>query len=287
MRDFPLTCRTGPLFNEAEGAAYARLLSDVLDRDPIEPLEVDDPWMPIALFEPGGRCVGNVDVAILSMIIDAVPFSITAIRSVAVAEAWRGRGLFRQLMRDALVWCDSHAPMTILYTEEPKLYERFGFSSVSQHAFEGPRPQCCAPLPPARILDLDAPDDRALLIGVFERRAWLSQHVALKIDTSTFVRNVRSLDLTIAYADTLAAILIFEQNGDTLCLYDVLAEKIPRLDTVLATLSTDAIGIRVMFPTDQLGWSGSSETEDTGLMLRGERPRAWDQPFMIAPTAEF
>ena len=77
----------------------------------------------------------------VSLVCDSHDATATGVRLVATDPAWRGQGLFRDLMERALAWCEtmSKGPC-LLYTADPAIYGRFGFLPLAQHAFVGAAP---------------------------------------------------------------------------------------------------------------------------------------------------
>jgi GNAT superfamily N-acetyltransferase len=281
-----LIFRTGRAFDPRMQASYRRLLRDVLGVP--EAMVASQLWTAFALFEPGGACVANVDAAILPLFVDGREASAGALRSVAVREDWRGKGLFADLMREALAWCDGRsADVALLYTEEPALYGRFDFRSWPQHAFVGPAP-CPRPGARARRLDLTRAADQELVTALIGRRAPVSWQCALGGDAALFLVNLAGdAGLSAVYAEAEDMLIVFEDDADGLTLVDIAAAAIPDLPTVLGLLDARPGRVKTLFPPDRLGWSGAPVLEDTGLMIRGTAPAAFAQPFMFPPTAEF
>lgn len=281
-----LTFRTNFFGDSSASAAHAALMQAVFDVDPRAIEAHPDPaWMPFALFDPDGRCTAAVEAAVMTLVADAVPVSVTAIRRAGVDPAWRGQGLFRDVMVAALTWCETAAPgPTLLYTADHALYDRFGFRPLAQFKVAGGAP---APLARAasRIVDPRAED--ALLRRLLATRTPVSARCALGGGASLFITHVRDAeDLTLAYAPDLDAIIVHEVEDDAILVVDVVAAAMPTLAQILAALPPRP-RVTVLFPTDRLDWTGDYVAEETGLMIRGAAPAAMARPFMLPPTTEF
>lgn len=275
----------------AARAAYLALMRavfelDVAQRDAM--FGIDSTCRPFAVFDPEGSCVASVEVLALPLVIEGARCPAMAVRSVAVHEDWRGHGLFRTLMEEALAWCDKiSAGPVLLYTEESMLYERFGFRDVPQHKVVGAAP----PVSPGfevRRLSLGLPDNVTLITRLLTDRAPVSDHVAVTGAGILFLTQVAGDEnLSLDYAVSLDALIVSRQHNALLTLVDIVAPRIPPLPALLAVLGWAPRRIEILFPPDKLGWSGVPLRDDTGLMIRGAWPAAFDRPFMLPPTAEF
>lgn len=261
-------------------------MADVLGLDPST--LATDGWLPFALFDDDARrCVANVEAALLPLILGGSIVGAAGIRSVAVAARWRGRGLFRALMEAALDWCDaSAARLTFLYTAEPALYDRFGFRQLTQHAFVGPPPPS-RPATPARQLDISDPRDRESIVRFLETRAPLSRQATLGVPTPMVLANLAKDVPALASIEDPPALIVYEEDSDTIVFSDIAASAAPDIAGVLGALGRAPQRVKTLFPPDRLGWYGEPVAEDTGLMVRGTVPEAMTRPFMFPPTAEF
>ena len=272
-------------------ASYASLMHDVFDLD-VEQRDalcgVDPTCRPFAFFDAAGVCAASVEIFTLSLILDSVRCAASGIRSVAVSEAWRGRGLFRDLMTQALAWCDATlAGPVLLYTEDSALYERFGFRDVPQHKVVGTASVASATIPVRRVSLTDA-NDMTLVMRLLAERAPVSEHIAVDGAAMLFLSQIAADDtLALDYAVSLDTLIVSKPAATLTTLVDIAAPKIPPLTAILAALHRPHGEVEILFPPDKLGWTGALQRDDTGLMLRGPWPAAFDRPFMLPPTAEF
>lgn len=281
-----LSLRQG-ILGRALQDAQRSLLHRVFDAQDIEG-DGQQHWRIFATFESSGLCVASLEARRLPLIVAGDPFFVTGLRRVAVDPDWRGLGLFRDLMAPALRWCEARTPHpTLLYAEETALYARFGFVAVPQHAFVGAAP---TPTPgsPARRLDPGLAEDAALIMRLLATRTPVSQQCALAGAPDLVLRNVLAADdFVAAYAADLAAVIVYEIEGEEFVLVDVIAAHIPSMKDILGALVLAPRRIKALFPPDRLAWSGDPRPDDTGLMARGSLPPAMSRPFMLPPTAEF
>ena len=268
-------------------AARAALLRTVFELDVGGAEAPSDPdWMPFGLYRETGACVGCVEATVLTMMFDGDRGAATAIRRAAVDPDWRGQGLFRDLMTDVLTWCDRAPGPTLLYTEDPALYERFGFKSVVQHRFSGSTPARLA-RPEARRVEGRGSRVAAMLRDRLTKRVPVSRQCAVVgADQLALDALLAGEDIHLADATDIDALVAYEIEDDTIVLVDIVAPAIPSMAEIAARLPARS-RIATLFPPDALDWPGEPILDETGLMARGDLPPAMRRPFMLPPTADF
>lgn len=241
-------------------------------------------WPAWTLVDAAGVCVAGLQCRLLRVLCDGLPVEVAALRNVAVAAEWRGRGLMRDLLERVLPWCDAHAAATLLYAETPKLYARFGFAPLSQHAFEGAAPD---PVGAATARDYDAGRDGAVLSRLLATRDPVSAGVGVVVDGGLTLQALGGRDWTTSYDPSLDIMVAWAREDETLVLVDVVAARMPEAASILGALGQRPKRLRTLFAPDKLGWEGAPVSDDTGLMVRGALPPAMRRPFMLPPTVGF
>ncbi len=159
-----------------------KLLRDVFDVDvsPLQELELWDPtYRAFSYLDADGSCVANVATFTLVLIVNGQAVKAMGIQSVATRPAWRGRGLSHDLLRRALLWCDRNTQLTFLMTSIPGFYEPMGFRTIPQFSYVGDAPAARPHQPRCRRLNLDASEDRQLLVQILRRRSPVSTRFAV------------------------------------------------------------------------------------------------------------
>lgn len=284
-------------FDEPGGwAAVKALLLTVFDVD-VSPLDRmggrDRTLMSSAWFDGSGRCVANLSAFAMPLVIDGRPVNAAGLQSGAVLPEYRGRGLFRDLVRRLLQRCEERGfEAMVLYTDKPGLYEPHGFVTVPEHRFVGPAPAPVDTTPTCRRLDIADERDLSLLRGLLEERAPVSQRFSVRRNTQTFLLNTALVeDVTLSLLPAFPAVVAWrhERESGVFTLLDVVGTRIPTLAAILQALGLQPRSVEIMFPPDLMEWEGEviAEEQDLRFMLRGRSGLAPTDPVRLSPMAEF
>jgi GNAT superfamily N-acetyltransferase len=275
-----------------ERASINRLLRDVFDVDvsPLEELNLWDPtYRAFAYLDHAGHCVANAAAFRLPLIINGERITAMGIQSVATRPLWRRRGLSHDLLERALRWCDENGPLTFLMTLIPAFYEPMGFRIMPQHAYAGAVPAVLSSQRSRRRLDLNTSGDRQLLARLLCHRAPVSAHFAVDGLPGAFVLNVLDeSEFAVWHLPALDAVVVTaERPGGTICIVDVVADRIPSLAEVVGSFGVSPTRAEIHFPPDLLEWDGAPIQSDTStvLMVRGDPGPL--EPFRLPDTAAF
>ena len=289
-----LELRTGYFADRSSFLALAGLLQDIFDID-IALLDrfggPDLTAMPFGYFDAEGRCVANFSAFSMPLVVDGRHVRAAGYQSGAVRPGYRGRGLYRNLMRLAYDWAEAEGfEAHLLLTDKPDLYRAYGFEAVPQHLFRGDMPAAEGKAD-ARLLSLGDDRDLALVTTRLERRCDVSQRFAVRRATKTFLLNgCFDPDMRLSYLAGLDVIAAWKDDGAVLRLLDVVAETMPSLSAVAGALGSKAATVEVMFPPDQLEWQGEPAAHRgyCELLVRvGKTDPVPKLAFMLAPTMDF
>lgn len=235
------------------------------------------------VVERGGRVVSHVGVLSIEMILDAERTRVGGIHAVCTHPDHRGRGYSRGLMEEALAWCDARFPTILLFTDQPSLYERFGFRSAAEHRFRASL-RSRGHKRFSRALDLTRPEDLAILDRLLGARAPVSEVLGVVAERAVFTFLCPERELV--YAPDLDAIVWMRLRETTLTLHDVVAERIPRLVEILDLVPGPVETVEIEFTPDRLGVEAAALPASMELMVRGPFAVA-GKPFAVPPTARF
>lgn len=238
----------------------------------------------------GERCVANVGVFDMPLIIDGREIRSCGVQAVATDPAFRRRGLLRSLMREAVQYIDSRCELSLLFTSRPALYERFGYRMVCDDVFLYRR-RLPPPIAPciARPLSIDSRADIALLEARLRSAVPISRLFAPSPRGAMFWYNELRHGLRrVHHLPTQCALAVFDHDGGRLRLLDVLADRLPPLDDLIAATGSQAAVVEFWFSPDQFGAACEIVPRRDGDFLMARGPLTIDgQPFAFPPPAYF
>lgn len=247
-----------------------------------------DTYKPFSLTE-NGRIVSNVCVSEMKILIhgkehDAIQFS-----AVGTLPEYRKLGLSRRLMQHVLEKYRASHNFFFLYANESVagFYPKFGFQKRNENKFVSNSTVVPAETE-ARKLNLNIAGDYKLLVNLLSQRMPLTKEFSA-VDYSfitmwhifnTFFENCYYLE------EEEDAIVISEQSGNELSLYEVIYSEQIDIDTVLPKLLQNEVNkVNFYFPPDQIEFTYDEVLEeDTQLFLLTEKLQ-FHTPFRFPVTA--
>ena len=281
-------------YDEPDGwAAMKSLLVDIFDVD-LSPLDAlgghDRTSMPSAYFDPSGVCVANLSAFSMPLIINGRRVEAAGWQSGAVRPAYRGRGLYSDLMSATLERCEQQRfEAMVLYTDKPELYEPLGFRIVPQYSFRGPTPRSTAPVLYSRELDVGTDSD--LIRQLLRRRRPVSDRLAVVDQAQLFLLNaILDEGVRLSLIEERGAVIAWRMTDDGVFeLLDVVAAEIPALADIVSALGVTAASIESFIPPDLLLWQPEAVVEPGPLvfMMRGADDLMPSEPSCLSPMASF
>jgi predicted N-acetyltransferase YhbS len=276
-------------------AALVSLLHDTfgIDLDPLKRLGGADPTsMPFGWFDESGLLAANLSAFAMPLVINGRKIKAAGLQSGAVRPPWRGRGLYRDVTRKALDWCEAQGfEAIVLYTDKPDLYTPYGFRSLPMHLYAGAAPQPAMATQTARTLDPWKPEDLALLQGALKSRTPVSDALAVCESSAMFLINTQfDPDVRLSWLEERQAVIAWKVGDDnTFVLSDIVASTIPPLPAILGGLGIAPSAVEVLFSPDKLRWQGEARLIDGGteFMIRADLDVNLDRPAMLSPMADF
>ncbi len=238
---------------------------------------------PFAIVEEG-RVLAHVGVLEDPLWVQGRELRVGGIHAVCTLQERRRQGLYRRLMDEVLPWCDERWATLVLSTEDPFLYEPFGFRVVPESAFLLRRA-----IGPAsgdlRPLELGDAADLARLERLLETRTPLSDVVSVVGERDVFKFNQAHGGIWLS--ERLDLVVVLGREGERLVLRDVVSPRLPTLDELLSELPGPAAEVLLCFSPDKFEIDGVAlpvpEAEGV-FMVRGPFA-AEGRPFMLPPTA--
>ena len=233
------------------------------------------PWeaasTPFVYFQDD-LAVAHVGVLEIPLIVMGQPLTVGGIHAVCTRPECRRRGYYRQVMEEVLEYCSGRYETLILTTEQPELYEPFGFRIMREHVFttvwdsagagDGFRP-----------LDTRSPSDVRLLHRLLATREPVSNIVGVVREKDIFCFNEGSRPLY--YSEDLDLVVCMEIDATRLRLIDIVAPHMPPLAAVLEQVHLDIDQVEICFSPDRLDASARAvphvldQDGPSFLMVRG------------------
>ena len=248
--------------------------------------------MPFGFFDAKGRCVANFSAFTMPMIVAGAEVKFAGYQSGAVRPEYRGRGLYRHLMKSAFDWAEETGHTAgILLTDKPAIYTPYGFRVVEQFMTLGPALAVTNCSGSGRELNISDKKDVQLISRLLDRRTAVSRRFAVSRQKEMFLLNSwfdRQVSLT--YLQIPEAIVAWKRQGkETLMLLDVVAQKMPSFVELLSAIGSSSASIEVHFPIDKLDWQGTSAPyrANCELMITDNVREILPHGVILSPMAEF
>ncbi len=268
-----------------------RLLADTfgLDVDPLKTFDLFEPtYRSFSYLDKEGNCVANASAIGVPLFLSGKLVKAIGIQSVATRPSYRHRGLSRDLLGRALAWCDERSDLVLLHTSIPDFYLPFGFRSVQEHFFVG-KPSEAVGEACSYKLSWESQKDRDLLRQMLLSRSLVSSVASICGLPGMFALNAMGTEgLSLYHLPALQVIVALRHKEDgTLCLLDVVGQKMPTLSQILGALDCAPQMIETHFSPDLLGWKGTETPcqKKNVLMVRGDFDVGCS--FMLQPTMAF
>lgn len=248
----------------------------------------DETYRAVAIVEDG-EIVANASLTRMRLVLEGRELTGWQLGAVGVVPGRRGEGLQR-LILPRLLELSAPDDLVFLFANDSVLdfYPRFGFRRVGEAVFGVD----CAVTPsgrPLRRLSVDAADDRATVRRVAAAALPVTQRfgardyggIVLWYWTNFFGDNL-------CYCEDVDAVLVVQQEGDTLRICDVLAQEPFDLRAYLPRLATSPVRRLELGFTPETWWPRAralAEHRGSPLFLRGPH-RLPDAPFKFPMLAQ-
>lgn len=197
----------------------------------------------------GDQMISNVSVNKMDLIINGEVQKAVQIGTVVTHPDHRGKGLSRQLMQHVLDTYEQDCDVFYLFAnpEAIEFYPKFGFQAVREHQFYLDGPKLPGQGIPLKKLDVNDAGDWDLILQKLASRRPVSGQLSTANNKGIFqFYALYVFSKCIYYSNTDEAIIVYEQEGELLNLYDVVSEKEIDLEDLVARLS-DGHTRRVLF----------------------------------------
>ncbi|HEY0826995.1 MAG TPA: GNAT family N-acetyltransferase [Bacilli bacterium] len=231
-------------------------------------------YRPYTFFDTG-RAVANVSMFSLPISIHSTLVNAAGIQSVMTDPDYRRQGLMKHLLEKMLKDIDQEYELAFLYTETPSLYTPFRFRQVQEHYFE----KSTKYIPKKgnntlRKMDYFEVQDLQIMRKLFLQNTPISRCFAPITYDSSFFFNMydRHFQQKVYYSAELQVMIVFEVEGETLKLYDIIGGRPPSLEEIYSQIPTPFKRVELFFSPDLFHDSAFKPVQmnsSSSLMVRG------------------
>lgn len=244
-----------------------------------------DKYIPYALLD-GEKVIANASVNIMDTVWQGQPRRYIQLGTIMTDAAYRHKGLSRRLIETILEDWHSKCDAIYLFANDTVLdfYPKFGFQKVMEY-------QCHIPAVPqagkVRRLDMSSHAERDLLAKHYARSNPFSALPMIgNLGLIMFYCSALMKE-SVYYCEDFDAVIIAEQNGDSLTCYDIYSDgSIPLLELISAMESPQTSRVLFGFPLKDIGGGSLAAIEsgdDTLFILNGKENIFQDNQLMF-PT---
>ncbi len=174
------------------------------------------------ILEDKGKVIAHVGVWPLEFLLNGKLQQSASIHGVCVKKEYRGQGLYKQLMQEALAYAKNITEFTILFTDKPDLYTHYNFKIIPQFDFELNTKDKIISKTDLRILKLTKAADLTLIENLLSDHIPLSNQMSLPKEKNIFILNM--LRKNIYYSPSLHVIIAYEVIDNHLYIQDIISQ---------------------------------------------------------------
>ncbi|MFI4937932.1 MAG: GNAT family N-acetyltransferase [Candidatus Berkiellales bacterium] len=200
------------------------------------------------IIKQEGVIAAHLGLLPFEVLVEGSSYHAAAVHGICTQEAHRRKGYFRQLMIEALDYIEHHYDLSFLFTDQPELYEQFGFKITDEYDFIY---EISAPSKQANLLrniDLDDPNDLALMQDLYLNRLPLSKRFS--IVREAVVSTLNALHEPVYYIKNLNTLVVYQIMENTLLLKDIVFTQQPDLKIILQAIPENFSKIILQFCPD-------------------------------------
>ncbi len=209
----------------------------------------EDASTPFVLFEKK-KPIGHVGVLELPLVIGGKERKVGGLHAVCTHPAYREKGIATRLIHEAIRFAQAKYETVLLFTSNPKFYERFGFRVLQEYRFKAKIQREMSSYSTLRPLNMNDSKDTYILKRLLESRTPVSKILGVGREKNIFYFNEASRPLF--YSDSLNVIVSLEHEGSELHLYDVVGPRIPPFSQLLSQIPRTVSQIFFYFNPDRL-----------------------------------
>jgi GNAT superfamily N-acetyltransferase len=196
----------------------------------------DSAYTPFSYFR-GDEVIASVCIYLLEAIVDGEPAQLIQISGVGTHEAWRRKGLSRELTRRGLAWAGDTPAGVFLFsdTDAVPFYLKSGFTPSEEYLCASPI-QCSKPRSGIEKMDMNDPSMVQRVFQYAAVREAISHRFSISNPKLVAFHALYTLRDCTFFIPELDCVLFFRRESATLHIYDILAPQLPPLEEILPYL---------------------------------------------------
>lgn len=209
-------------------------------------------WDKISLpfiIEENGEIIAHIGVIPLDILLNQKKLRVAAIHGIGVKEESRGKGLFKQLIQETLIYIENNFDASLLFTDKPDLYKRYHFTVLPEYDFIINVDSIVKIESDLRILSLDNSYDLRIMQRLLSDHLPISNQMSLINETTIFVLD--NLDKKIYFSKHLNILIIYEIIESNLHIKDIISQKRYKINDILALIPENFNKVTLQFCPDQ------------------------------------
>lgn len=201
------------------------------------------------IVENNGIIIAHLGIIPLDIMLNQQQRHVAAVHGICVKEEFRGKGLFKQLMREALHYIKHHFDSALLFTDQPTLYNPYDFTVLPEYDFRINLHSSGNKASDLRSLSLDNRDDLRLIQHLLSSRLPVSNQMGIINETTIFILD--NLHKKIFFSKHLNALFLYEVIDSTLYIRDIVSPSEHELNDIIAEIPESFDGIVLQFCPDK------------------------------------
>lgn len=189
------------------------------------------------VIEKDGEVIAHLGIMPLQVMLNQNIRQVAALHGICTKQAFRGRGLFKQLMQEAMKYIDDNYDTAILFTDRPSLYSPYRFSVLPEYDFIVDSPNFKKVDSDLRLLSLDDANDLSLIRKLLSSSLPLSNQMGLINAPTLFIFN--HLNNKLYFSQELNMVIIYEVKERCLFIKDILSQEQLSIDEIINILPGD------------------------------------------------
>lgn len=201
------------------------------------------------IIENNGELIAHIGIIPFNLMLNQKTQHVAAIHGICVKEEFRGKGLFKQLMQEALKYIVNNFDAAILFTDKPDLYKPYHFSVLPEYDFILNLPDINKIDSNLRILSLENVNDLKVIQDLLSDHLPLSNQMGLVNETTIFILD--NLNKKISFSSKFNVIIVYEITNNILYVKDILTKQQYRLSDIIELIPENFDKIILQFCPDK------------------------------------